>query len=199
MRLKVRPEATKVASAERWAPLDDRGVAILAFLRLDPAGHQYPLGDFIFGQFGKPPVEITDRFKTALLKAFPSTETATIEWVKGVHGPAARQRLDEIDVLFGDLRHEGALRKYETGNWSLNKLQVLLGHSNLVQTSTYLGVGNLEVQQAMEQHGSGINLGDGPEAKVMGRGEPMQSAQAIRGNPSRNSADGEEGKKPISH
>ena len=38
LRLKVRPDATKVASAERWAPLDDRGVAILQYLRVNPAG-----------------------------------------------------------------------------------------------------------------------------------------------------------------
>lgn len=159
--LQVWGDKTKVASAERWAPVNDRGIAILAYLRIDPAGKQYSDADYVFGQCGEPPTDINDRFNTVLLKAFPTQnedgEAVGIQWVKGVHGAAARQRLDEIDLLFGDLRHEGALRKYRTG-WKLNELQVLLGHSNLVQTSTYLGVGKEEVLQAMERHGSGAKV-----------------------------------------
>jgi integrase len=179
LRLKVRPDATKVASAERWAPLDDRGVAILQYLRVNPAGKPYPDEDFIFGQCGEAPAAINDRLNTALLKAFPehneAGEAVGIQWVKGVHGTAARQRLDEINLVFGDLRHEGALRKYAKG-WQLNELQLLLGHSNLVQTSTYLGIGNEAVMDAMARHGSG--------AKVIApnvEGNPQGQSEAIRG------------------
>ena len=56
-------------------------------------------------------------------------------------GPASRRRLAEIDLLFSDFRHEGALRKYRAG-WHLNEIQRLLGHRNIQQTSTYLGGGN---------------------------------------------------------
>jgi integrase len=164
MKIKVRIEATK--SGERWAPLNDHGVAILDYLRIDPKGEKYPDGDYIFGQCGEPPVEINDRFNTAQLKAFPELgedgQPIRYDWVKGVHGPAARARLDAIDLLFGDIRHEGALRKYREG-WLLNELQMLLGHTNLVQTSTYLGVGNEEVMRAMERHGAGAKVLEGDD------------------------------------
>jgi integrase len=60
----------------------------------------------------------------------------------------------ENDPLFSDIRHEGALRKYRAG-WHPNEIQRLLGHRNIQQTSTYLGVGNDDLAQAMIAHGSG--------------------------------------------
>ena len=74
--------------------------------------------------------------------------------VNGKPGPASRRRLPAIDPLFSDLRHEGALRKYPAG-WHLNEIQRLLGHRNIQQTSTYLGVGNDDRAQEMIAHGSG--------------------------------------------
>jgi hypothetical protein len=76
------------------------------------------------------------------------------EWVNGKLGPASRRRLTEINLLFSDIRHEGALRKYRAG-WHVNEIQRLLGHRNIQQTSTYLGVGNDDLAQAMIAHGSG--------------------------------------------
>ena len=138
----------------------------------DPAGKPYPDGDFIFGHGAEVPVDINDRFNTALLKAFPGD--AKRDWRNGTHGPAARQRLDAIDLVFGDLRHEGALRRYEDG-WLLNELQVLVGHTNLVQTSTYLGVGNVEVLRAMARCGAGAKVPVAIEAC-----NPKMQSDAIR-------------------
>jgi integrase len=156
--IRVRPEATKVETARRQVPLDARAVAWLEFLRRDPAGRPYPETAYVFGRCGNPPVDINDAFNTLLLRAFPARDAAgqalPREWVNGKLGPASRRRLAEIDLLFSDLRHEGALRKYRAG-WHLNEIQRLLGHRNIQQTSTYLGVGNDDLAQAMTAHGSG--------------------------------------------
>ena len=99
-----------------------------------------------------------DAFNTLLRRAFPARDAAgqplPRDWANGKPGPASRRRLAEIDLLFSDLRHEGALRKYRVG-WHLNEIQRLLGHRNIQQTSTYLGVGNDDLAQAMTAHGSG--------------------------------------------
>ena len=159
--IRIRAGATKVDSAKRFVPLDDRAIAILEWLRIDPAGRQYPEDAYVFGECGGKPVEINDRFNTAVLKAFPvqneQGEPVPVEWSNGTHGAAARARLDEIDLVFSDLRHEGALRKYRRG-WRLNEIQTLLGHMSLTQTSTYLGVGHEEVQRAMREYGSGAKV-----------------------------------------
>lgn len=153
----VRADATKVATAARKAPLDDRGVAILQWLRINPGdGQPYPEGDYVFGECGEAPSKITARFCTMLLRAFAPTDFG-YDWKNGSLGPRAQAELRVIDLVFSDLRHEGALRKYYSG-WKLNELQALLGHTNLKQTSTYLGVGNEEVLRAMQVHGSGWPL-----------------------------------------
>jgi integrase len=156
--VRVRPDATKVETAQRLVPLDARALAWLAFLRRDPAGRLYPENAFVFGSCGEPPVDIHDAFNTLVLRAFPARDEHGRElprdWVNGKLGPKARQRLAEIDLLFSDFRHEGALRKYRQG-WHLNEIQRLLGHRNIKQTSTYLGVGNEDLAQAMATHGSG--------------------------------------------
>jgi integrase len=159
--IRVRPEATKVVTARRQIPLDARAVAWLEFLRRDPAGRLYPETAYVFGRCGNPPVDINDAFNTLLLRAFPARDAAgealPREWVNGKLGPASRRRLAEIDWLFSDLRHEGALRKYRAG-WHLNEIQRLLGHRNIQQTSTYLGVGNDDLAKAMIAHGSGAKM-----------------------------------------
>jgi integrase len=170
--LQVRKGATKVETAARWAPLDDRGVAILEFLRVNPAGEKYPDTDFIFGQCGEEPTDINDRFNTMLLKAY--TPGGNLQWVNGDHGPLGRRLLDQIDLIFGDFRHEGALRKYRAG-WTLNEIQLLLGHTNLVQTSTYLGLGKEEVLRAMARQGAGAKV----PTEIEGCNPRMQS-DAIR-------------------
>jgi integrase len=154
----VRPEATKVETARRQVPLDARAVAWLEFLRRDPAGRPYPDTAYVFGRCGNLPVDINDAFNTLLLRAFPARDTAgqalPRDWVNGKPGPVSRRRLAEIDLLFSDIRHEGALRKYRAW-WHLNEIQRLLGHRNIQQTSTYLGVGNDDLALAMRTHGSG--------------------------------------------
>jgi integrase len=183
--LRVRPEATKVETAQRMVPLDARALAWLGYLRRDPAGRPYPESAFVFGTCGEPPVDINDAFRTLLLRAFPAHDEHGRElprdWVNGKLGPKAQQRLADIDLLFSDLRHEGALRKYRQG-WHLNEIQRLLGHRNIKQTSTYLGVGNEDLAHAMAQYGSGATL-DAGEVPEMPGGPRMQS-DAIQGQTS---------------
>jgi len=51
--VRIRPEATKTEAAKRLAPLDNRALAILKWLRIDPAGREYPGDAFVFGECGE--------------------------------------------------------------------------------------------------------------------------------------------------
>ena len=132
-----------------------------------------------FGQCGEAPAAINDRLNTALLKAFPEhNEAGKRSGSSGSRASTAPPRAS------GSMRSiwcsaisatKARCASYAKG-WQLNELQLLLGHSNLVQTSTYLGIGNEAVMDAMARHGSG--------AKVIApnvEGNPQGQSEAIRG------------------
>ena len=74
-------------------------------------------------------------WETAVLKAHGHTPA----WTKTTKGltPASRAALVAIDLDFHDLRHEAGSRLLEAG-WPLHHVQLMLGHANVSQTSTYL-------------------------------------------------------------
>jgi integrase len=59
------------------------------------------------------------------------------ERTRGRLSAACREKLDEIDLNFHDLRHEAGSRKLEAG-WPLYAISKWLGHSKIDTTSKYL-------------------------------------------------------------
>jgi integrase len=87
-------------------------------------------------------------WETAVLKAHGHTP----QWTKKTKAltPEARAVLDQIDLHFHDLRHEGASRLLEAG-WPLHHVQGMLGHANLSQTSTYLNATRIGMHESMRR------------------------------------------------
>ena len=57
------------------------------------------------------------------------------------------------DLHFHDLRHEAGSRLLEAG-WPLHHVQEMLGHADLKQTSTYLNVTQVGLQDFMRRFGT---------------------------------------------
>ena len=131
--LRIRAETAKDGET-RVLPMSERLAAVLEMAKIDPAGHEYEAGDFVFGERGLQVKDVKKAWDTAVLKAAGFTPT----W-----GPshsltkASRAQLDAVDLHFHDLRHEGASRLLEAG-WPLHHVSEMLGHADVGQTSTYL-------------------------------------------------------------
>lgn len=69
---------------------------------------------------------------------------------RGAEGEAwNRKCLQEIDLRWHDLRHEGACRLLADGV-DVRTIQLLLGHASLTQTQRYLNLTDEELRRAME-------------------------------------------------
>jgi integrase len=65
-------------------------------------------------------------------------------------GRVNRERLEEIDLHFHDLRHEAACRWLASG-LDLRAIQLLLGHADLKTTQRYLNVTDEELRKTMAE------------------------------------------------
>ncbi len=63
------------------------------------------------------------------------------------------ERSGITDLHFHDLRHEAGSRLLEAG-WPLHHVQEMLGHAALKQTSTYLNVTQVGLQDSMRRFGT---------------------------------------------
>jgi integrase len=74
------------------------------------------------------------------------------EYVKrgGYLTPACKEKLDELDLTWHDLRHECASRWLEDG-LDVREIQVLLGHAKLEITQRYLNVTDVGVVRSMRE------------------------------------------------
>jgi integrase len=59
-----------------------------------------------------------------------------------------QKRLNEIDLTWHDLRHEGACRLWQEGI-DIRTIQLMLGHSTMEQTATYLNITDEELRGKM--------------------------------------------------
>jgi integrase len=109
------PAAKTKARRDRCVPISMRLKMILDMRRNDPSGHPMPHTAYVFGN------EIGQRMTTI--------KTA---W------SSARRRAAITDLHFHDLRREAGSRWLE-GGVPLQMIRDWLGHSNIAQTSTYLG------------------------------------------------------------
>jgi hypothetical protein len=127
-------------SENRRVPFDPQG-------RLAPVlKRRGKLGPSAF-VFGGPEGEYQDSFKTAseslLLRANGYDITRA---KKGAR--VGREKLREIDLLWHDLRHEGACRLLADGV-DIRTIQLMLGHADIKQTQRYLNITDEELRRAM--------------------------------------------------
>jgi len=133
--LTIRAEKAKDGDT-RVLPISSRLRVVLTMAQTDPAGTDYPVEAFVFGELGQETGNISRAWRTCVLKAYGHDPrwTATAALVS-----ASLAALRVIDLHFHDLRHEGASRLLEAG-WPLHHVQEMLGHSSIDQTTTYLNV-----------------------------------------------------------
>lgn len=105
--------------------------------RRDPAGKPFPPDAYVFGDEAGRPIRDRKRHWLAtkllahgIVPAYTTTGNLTAE---------CRAQLRTIDLKFHDLRREAGSRWMDAGV-PLATIQRWLGHANISQTSTYLGV-----------------------------------------------------------
>ena len=85
-----------------------------------------------------------------------------------------------INLHFHDLRHEAGSRLLEAG-WPLHHVQEMLGHADLKQTSTYLNVTQVGLQDSMRRFGTQPfqAVANEPESEhpLTGNDQPTKSEQ----------------------
>ena len=141
--------ATSKSRALRRLPISARLAAVLEMARLDPFGQPHGPEAFVFGDaIGRRVMTPKKSWETAVLKAHGHTPV----WLTGGKlSPASRAALRQIDLHFHDLRHEAGSRLVEAG-WPIHHVAEMLGHTDLKQTSTYLNVGRLGLQESMRKY-----------------------------------------------
>jgi hypothetical protein len=109
---------------------------IFEMRRFDPKGAPIPLDAYVFGTtIGTRIKDIGRAWENTVLRSHGHTpaftETCNLT-------PESRAALTAIDLHFHDLRREAGSRRLE-GGVPLHTVKDWLGHTNISQTSTYLG------------------------------------------------------------
>jgi integrase len=139
-------EGAKKTGRARELPVSSRLAGVLEMARLDPAGRPYPPPAYVFGALGNRLKSVKKAWTTAVLRAHDHEPV----WVVGKLALVSRERLQNIDLHFHDLRHEAGCRWLEAG-WPIHHVQEMLGHTNLSQTSTYLHAAEMGLQESMRR------------------------------------------------
>jgi integrase len=137
--LTIRAEKAKDGDM-RTLPISARLKGVLAMIRHAPDGKEHSATAFVFGdavggQVADPKKAWTKTCRTA-----------------GI-----------VDLHFHDLRHEAGSRMLEAG-WPIHHVQQMLGHADLKQTSTYLNVTRVGLQDSMRRFGTEPLHAVAPEA-----------------------------------
>ena len=136
----VIPGANAKDAENRRIPFDPQG-------RLAPIlKRRATLGPYAF-VFGSPDGEFQDSFKTAwesLLLVANGHDTKRAK--PGVR--VDRDKLQQIDLHWHDLRHEGACRLLADGV-DIRIIQLMLGHSDIKTTQRYLNITDEELRKAL--------------------------------------------------
>jgi integrase len=136
----VIPGANAKDAENRRVPFDPQG-------RLAPVlKRRAALGPYAF-VFGSPDGEFQDSFKTAwesLLLVANGHDTKRAK--PGVR--VDRAKLQQIDLHWHDLRHEGACRLLADGV-DIRTIQLMLGHSDIKTTQRYLNITDEELRKAL--------------------------------------------------
>ena len=133
---------------QRVLPISNRLAAVLEMATLDLAGQPLPPDGFVFGDGTGQRVKSPKRaWATCVLKAHGCEP----QWTTGGKlAPASCAELRRIDLRFHDLRHEAGSRLIE-GGWPGHRVQEILGHASLTQTSTYLNITREGLHESMRK------------------------------------------------
>jgi hypothetical protein len=104
--------------------------AVLELIKHDPNGKEHRPLAYVFGDAIGGPVANPKKAWAA---------TCRRAGIEGLH--------------FHDLRHEAGSRMVDRG-WPVSHVQVMLGHANLSQTSTYLNLTENSLQDSMKRFGT---------------------------------------------
>ena len=137
--LTVRAEKAKDGET-RTLPISARLKAVLEMVKVAPDGKEHSPAGYVFG----------DAVGGRVLG--PKKTWATTCRNAGVR-----------ELQFHDLRHEAGSRLLEAG-WPLHHVQEMLGHADLKQTSTYLNVTRVGLQDSMKRFGTAPLHSVAPEA-----------------------------------
>ena len=130
---------------ERYIPITSRLLAVLEMARHDPAGHLHADDAYVFGdEVGRRVYSRKKAWETAVLKAHGHTPT----WRNGSLAPESSAVYGEIDLHFHDLRHEAGSRCLEAG-LPLHHVKLLLGHTDISTTDTYLNASRIHLRESM--------------------------------------------------
>ena len=164
-----RADKTKTAT-RRDIPMGAKLAAVLAMRTHAPDGQPFGPDAYVFGnEVGRKIASIKKAWMTTVLRAHGYTP----QWVKGTKNhltPESRAAYRGINLHFHDLRREFGSRALEAG-CSLAEVRDLLGHSNVVQTCTYLAT-------TAKSLGLAIDKIDQQEAADHARAEAQRHATA---------------------
>ena len=152
----IRAEKAKDGD-RRVLPVSQRLKGVLEMVRHDPEGKEHSPAAFVFGD--------------AIGGRIADPKKA---WVKACTAAGI------INLHFHDLRHEAGSRLLEAG-WPLHHVQEMLGHADLKQTSTYLNVTQVGLQDSMRRFGTQPfqAVANEPESEhpLTGNDQPTKSEQ----------------------
>ncbi len=143
--LRIKGETAKDGEV-RVLPISPRLAGVLEMAKLNPAGKEYKLTAFVFGEVGERILSTKRAWETAVLKAHGYVPV----WGKGKLAAESRARLRDIDLHFHDLRHEAGSRLLEAG-WPIHHVKEMLGHAKISQTDTYLNAGKMGLHDSMKR------------------------------------------------
>jgi integrase len=137
--LTIRAEKAKDGET-RTLPISARLKAVLEMIKVAPDGKERSPAGYVFGD------DVGGHV------ADPKKAWATACRNAGI-----------TELHFHDLRHEAGSRFLEAG-WPLHNVQEMLGHADLKQTSTYLNVTRVGLQDSMKRFGTAPLHSVAPEA-----------------------------------
>lgn len=177
------PHAKTKTKRDRRIPISTRLRAVLEMRRLDPAGDPHGPDAYVFGtEVGTKVDGFKRAWHTAVLKAhgvkpeFTKTENLA---------PEARSAFARINLRFHDLRREAGSRWLD-GGVPIHVVRDWLGHTNVVQTSTYLSStltsSDAAMRQFEERSENLVNQGrkpgsEGPQSAVDADRNPQENAE----------------------
>jgi integrase len=141
-------EGARKTGEGRTIPMTSAMRPLIESRRNAPDGRPHPPTAYAFGnEAGERIKSIKTAWQTCVLKAHnkPVERTTTHALT-----PASQAALREIDLHEHDLRREAGSRLLESG-WQLHEVQLMLGHTNISQTSDYLQASRILLQQRARQ------------------------------------------------
>jgi integrase len=126
-------------TGERTVDMSDVLETVLQARRHDPAGDPFKPTHFVFGNaLGGQLTTVRKAWATTLLRAHRIEPRYTD---KGGYTAKTRAQLAELNKHLHDIRHEAACRLLESKEYDLEQIRLVLGHTTIAQTATYLHVG----------------------------------------------------------